>query len=253
MTTWLSIFPKPLIQSYRYSNIKNTVSTEMETGLIRKRRRFSTNPVDLSVSFIMTSDIFAVFEGWYQNDAKCGSELVTMPLKNGVGVADTEVRILEPYTASLSSDHLWSVTMRLRATSFSLLSSNSSIAYVNLLENNRSISELRTSQQNLMTSASDLIDLANSFNDKRAHGMFNDNKYLSDLMTSQQNLMTSASNLTDLANSFNDKRAHGMFNNNKYLSDLMTSQQNLMTSANSLTDLANTFNDNTTGGLFNDN
>ena len=214
MVTWLSIFPKPLIQSYRYSNIKNTVSTEMETGLIRKRRRFSTSPVDLSVSFIMTSDIFAVFERWYQYDAKCGSELVTMPLKNGVGVTDTEVRILEPYTASLSSDHLWSVTMRLRATCSSVISRNSYDAYVNLLENNRSISELRTTTNNLTISASDLIDLGNSFNDKRAHGMFNDNRFLSELMTANDNLMTSANSLTDLANTFNDNTTGGLFNDN---------------------------------------
>ena len=117
-----SQFPNPTIQDYGLEPQESIARTKMDSGVARQRRRFTSVPSNVAVRWIMTADIFGLFEAWYRYKAKEGAEWIIIPLQNGLGYQNSEARFVKPYTAKMLSSDLWEVTTSLEVRQMSVLS-----------------------------------------------------------------------------------------------------------------------------------
>lgn len=129
--TWPTIFPSPSLFKYSIRQDESIARTKMDSGVARQRRRYTTVPSNVKVSWVMNDEIFGYFESWYKYKAKAGSEWVNLTLKNGLGLESTEVRFFKPYIAKPISGNIWSINAELEVRSMLTLSEQ----HINLILN----------------------------------------------------------------------------------------------------------------------
>lgn len=95
--TWPSTLPCGLFQGYSYQRVDTAVRTELETGRIRMRRRYSDAPARAQISWMMDSCQFSFFEYWWKNRIDAGTLPFNMDLNVGAGIATHELRFLSTY------------------------------------------------------------------------------------------------------------------------------------------------------------
>ena len=100
MATWPTSFPLPQTPGYALEPQQAFLRTQMDAGPARQRRRFSTTPTRVPVSFKMSLVQFETFEAWYKFEINDGAGWFTITLANGKGLTSCEARFPEMYKAS---------------------------------------------------------------------------------------------------------------------------------------------------------
>jgi len=113
MITWPTTLPLPTVDGYGVQPGDAILRTDMEAGLARQRRRFTSVPSIISVRWLMTRNQFAVFEAWYKKYAKEGAEFFDIELLGGVGITTHNARFTQQFNATLLNGRLWTVTSQL--------------------------------------------------------------------------------------------------------------------------------------------
>lgn len=77
--TWPSELPRPERNSWQSAPQEARRKTQSDVGPVRWRRRFSSVARSISLSVILTRDLRAVFDRFYDDDCAHGSRLFWMP------------------------------------------------------------------------------------------------------------------------------------------------------------------------------
>lgn len=117
-----NILPLPLLASHSLDKKSGLTITKMDSGHPRRRRRFKNVPIPVPVQFSMSSDEYAVFESWFDNDINSGVERFIMPIKTATGM---QYQIAEfegdGYKAKPKSANRWVITAKLLFKKIDLL------------------------------------------------------------------------------------------------------------------------------------
>lgn len=113
MVTWPTTLPLPTIQGYGVQPGDAVLRTDMEAGLARQRRRFTSSPSTINVQFLMTRNQFAVFEAWYKFEAKEGAEFFDIDLLGGIGLTTHTARFTRQFDAKLRNGIFWDISSEL--------------------------------------------------------------------------------------------------------------------------------------------
>jgi len=96
--------------------------TTMDAGPARQRRRFSTTPTSVPVSFKVSQDQLATFEAWHHYEISDGAGWFTVTLANGKGLVSCEAHFSGPYKAAPESSILrWVISGTLEVRSMPIL------------------------------------------------------------------------------------------------------------------------------------
>ena len=77
--------PLPLREGYAFQAVSPMQRTEMQSGRARQRRRFTSVPTMASVAWIFDDVQAQLFEAWFEDALKSGSEWFDCPLKTPEG------------------------------------------------------------------------------------------------------------------------------------------------------------------------
>lgn len=81
--------PWPVRDGYDINHVQPFRRTQMESGRSRNRRRFEGSPSVVNVTWIFNNDAeAALFEAWFRDALKDGTEWFNCPLKTPVGEAE---------------------------------------------------------------------------------------------------------------------------------------------------------------------
>lgn len=80
-----SQLPTPLREGYGMQHVSPLQRTEMDSGRARQRRRFTSVPTIVSVSWLMTNGQAALFESWFKHTAMDGAAWFQCPLQTPSG------------------------------------------------------------------------------------------------------------------------------------------------------------------------
>lgn len=111
--TWPTTLPLPTIQGYGVQPSDAVLRTDMEAGLARQRRRFTSAPSIIAVRWIMNRSQFAIFEAWYKFQAKEGAEFFDIELLGGIGLTIHTARFTQQFNSNLFNGNLWEITSQL--------------------------------------------------------------------------------------------------------------------------------------------
>jgi hypothetical protein len=111
--SWPPTLPLPTVDGYGVQPGDAILRTDMEAGLARQRRRFTSVPSIIAVRWLMTRNQFAVFEAWYKLYAKEGAAFFDIDLLGGVGITTHNARFTQQFDARLLNGRLWTVTSQL--------------------------------------------------------------------------------------------------------------------------------------------
>lgn len=106
--------PWPVREGYGIKHARTFTRTDMESGRAAQRRKFSSVPSEVSVTYIFTGDSeAAAFEAWFRDALKDGAEWFNSPLKTPIGEQNYVCRFTSMYTGpDLFALSAW----RIRAT-----------------------------------------------------------------------------------------------------------------------------------------
>lgn len=124
--TYPTFLPKPQYDGYGIEQQDAVLRTEMESGPARQRLRYTQVPSMISVQWWFSDWHFALFESWFENDAKRGAEYFTIELFSGLGNTEHEARFAgqgnAPYRAVPQAGGWWKVTSSLEIRQRDVLS-----------------------------------------------------------------------------------------------------------------------------------
>lgn len=110
---WPSILPAPTVE-YSLDIAHSSARTEMESGHIRQRRRFSDSNQSISVSWSFTDLEFQLFESFATHKLDGGNGWFETDILSGGGVVRHKVRIQNgQYSASYQNFMHWTVSATL--------------------------------------------------------------------------------------------------------------------------------------------
>lgn len=89
--------PYPLREGYGLKHVSPLMRTEMQSGRARQRRRFTSVPTNVPVTWQCTNEQAQFFETWFQHTLLDGSEWFTCPLKTPMGLKHYEARFTGMY------------------------------------------------------------------------------------------------------------------------------------------------------------
>ena len=96
METWPSVLPNP---STNFNGSVNSavVRTNMDSGYVRKRKRFTQQMRTIKVKWEMDDNQFAIFQAWLKYKINAGADwfICNLPLGSGV----------RPYTVRFADDN----------------------------------------------------------------------------------------------------------------------------------------------------
>lgn len=122
MATWPSTLPRPQVPGYSLEPGQAFLRTTMDAGPARQRRRFSTTPTSVPVSFKVSQDQLATFEAWHHYEISDGAGWFTVTLANGKGLVSCEAHFSGPYKAAPESSILrWVISGTLEVRSMPIL------------------------------------------------------------------------------------------------------------------------------------
>lgn len=106
--------PLPIRNGYQVNHVSPMMRTELDTGRARQRRRYTSVPSIVSVSWIMNSQQAQVFEAWFRYTLFDGSEWFNAELRTPLGLESYECRFAEMYSGPvLVGKLLWQFTAEL--------------------------------------------------------------------------------------------------------------------------------------------
>ncbi|MOA14730.1 hypothetical protein D3C78_1348510 [compost metagenome] len=77
--------PMPLRDGYGFQAVSPMQRTQLQSGRVRQRRRFTSVPTMASVSWLCTDVQAQLFEAWWEDVLLSGSEWFDCPLKTPLG------------------------------------------------------------------------------------------------------------------------------------------------------------------------
>lgn len=83
MATWPTTLPSPLRSGYGIQTQDATVRTDMDVGPARVRRRTTSAPDTVTLSWLFDASQMAVFRAFWEGDWNYGSSWVYIPLRDG--------------------------------------------------------------------------------------------------------------------------------------------------------------------------
>lgn len=89
--------PLPLREGYGLNHVSPFVRTEMQSGRARQRRRFTSVPSMVSVSWLANNAQAQLFESWFQHALNDGAEWFQCPLQTPLGLKQCEARFTDMY------------------------------------------------------------------------------------------------------------------------------------------------------------
>lgn len=117
-----NILPLPLLAGHSIQKKAGVISTKMDSGHKRRRRRFKSVPVPVPVKFSFSSDEYAIFESWFEDQINDGADRFIMPVKTATGVQyQTAEFDGGGYKAVPKSQRLWLITAKLEFKKLDLL------------------------------------------------------------------------------------------------------------------------------------
>ena len=106
--------PPPELDGYRLQPVSPFVRTELASGRARQRRRFTSTPTMIPVSWLLSLIEFELFEAWFRHTITDGADWFTGPLKTSRGIRDDyEQRFADMYEAREVGPMYWRVSARL--------------------------------------------------------------------------------------------------------------------------------------------
>jgi hypothetical protein len=117
-----NLLPLPLLAAHSVHKKSGLLTTKMDSGYARRRRRFNNVPIPVPIQLSMSSDEYAVFEGWFDREVNGGVERFIMPVKTATGI---QYQIAEfdsdGYKAVPKSATRWIITAKLLFKKIDLL------------------------------------------------------------------------------------------------------------------------------------
>jgi hypothetical protein len=118
MATWPTTLPSPLASGYAITPMDQTVSTDMEVGAERVRRRTVARNDEVDVSWRFTDAQMAIFRAWFDHastGAAGGAAWFDVGLTKGDGgIEACEARFKGGFRADFIPGRIWTVTAKLR-------------------------------------------------------------------------------------------------------------------------------------------
>lgn len=110
-----SVFPWPQWEGYNINHVQPFSRTTMTTGRAIQRRRFSSVPSMVQVSWVFNSAQAMAFEAWFRDSLHDGVEWFNCPLKTPLGEMDYVCRFVEMYKGPVPIGQCtWRVTATLK-------------------------------------------------------------------------------------------------------------------------------------------
>ena len=99
--------PTPLRSGYELQHVSPLMRSELESGRVRQRRRYTSVPTIVSVSWILTRQQAQVFESWFRYEIEDGAGWFNCRLNTPVGLQDYECRFADMYSGPqlVARDH----------------------------------------------------------------------------------------------------------------------------------------------------
>lgn len=101
--------PLPESRGYGLERGQQFIRTDMESGNVRQRRRYSSIPDTVQVSWVMTRLQFELFEGWYKHKITSGADWFRMKISDGSGVNLQDCRFTSTYKVKESGPNYFGV------------------------------------------------------------------------------------------------------------------------------------------------
>lgn len=109
MESWPSVLPLPSLD-YTSKNEPTTIRTQMASGRVRQRRRFTSDMKTQSLRIRLTEDQYGLFQSFVFYKLNGGNDFFQLTLLGGQGLQLYNVRLINgEYTAKLNHPH-WDVT-----------------------------------------------------------------------------------------------------------------------------------------------
>lgn len=106
--------PCPLREDYTIEHVSPFIRTRMETGRARQRRRFTSVPSLVTVSWIFSAIQAQAFEVWFQSGINDGVDWFNCTIKTPMGLKPYVCRFAEMYDGpNLIGISSWRISARL--------------------------------------------------------------------------------------------------------------------------------------------
>jgi hypothetical protein len=89
--------PYPSREGYGLQHVSPLQRTEMRSGRARQRRRFTSVPSEVQVSWLMTQEQAQIFEGFFRWGVTDGADWFNCPLQTPLGIQLYEARFTDVY------------------------------------------------------------------------------------------------------------------------------------------------------------
>lgn len=93
--------PLPLREGYGFQAVSPIQRTEMVSGRARQRRKFTSVPTETPVSWLLSDVQAQLFEAWFEDVLKSGTEYFMCPLKTPEGIRDYVARFTDIYAGPI--------------------------------------------------------------------------------------------------------------------------------------------------------
>jgi hypothetical protein len=90
--------PAPLRSGYNINHVSPMMSSDLQSGRARKRRRYTSVPSMVNVSWILTQGQAVIFEAWFKYTISDGVEWFNSKLLTPIGLTDYECRFTDMYS-----------------------------------------------------------------------------------------------------------------------------------------------------------
>ena len=110
MADYPSTLPLPEGSQYEFEFGSQVIRSDMDDGLARQRRRYTSHVDKFAVSVYLDDVQLEEFERFVREDIGGGAAWFMMPLRDGQGVRDMEVRIIEGRYNIQKMGLKWNVT-----------------------------------------------------------------------------------------------------------------------------------------------
>lgn len=108
MESWPTQLPEPVVEPYGFEVSPSLVRTEMDSGFIRQRQRFTQQLRSFSVAFSFTDVELALFQAWWKYKIASGADWFLMSINIGGEKSPRQIRFASPFTTTTKGGR-WTV------------------------------------------------------------------------------------------------------------------------------------------------
>lgn len=110
MADFPTTLPAPLLSGYSGEADKAFIRTDMDAGPARQRKRFTTTPYHIDISWRFKSAEMVIFREFHKTDINRGTDWFNMTLDIGDGFATYVVRFTKSCRDDRISNNTWQVS-----------------------------------------------------------------------------------------------------------------------------------------------